>query len=132
MKKILKNEKLHLPFGMGKFQMDNYLVYFGKVKLRLKSQDAIVLPITGVSIVYDDSKAEEMGKRYAILRWMTENRQSHINTQRLVLGYLKSVMQQRLDEKYGYFETQEELDAYNKRFLAGEVPCFPWERVVEI
>lgn len=120
MRKILKNEKLHLPFGMGKFQMDNYLVYFGKVKLRLKSHDAIVLPITGVSIVYDDSKAEEMGKRYAILRWMTNDVQSHINTQRLVMGYLKSVMQQRLDEKYGFFETQEELDAFDKQLSAWE------------
>lgn len=120
MRKILKNEKLHLPFGMGKFQMDNYLVYFGKVKLRLKSHDAIVLPITGVNIVYDDSKAEELGKRYAILRWISNDVQAHINTMRLVMGYLKSVMQQRLDEKYGFFETQEELDAFDKQLSAWE------------
>ena len=120
MRKIFKNEKLHLPFGMGKFQMDNYLVYFGKVKLRLQSPEAVVLPITGVSVVYDDSKAEELGKRYAILRWITNDVQSHINTQRLVFAYLKSVMQQRLDEKYGFFETQEELDAFDKQLSAWE------------
>lgn len=120
MRKILKNEKLHLPFGMGKFQMDNYLVYFGKVKLRLRSPEAIVLPIKGVSVVYDDSKAEEMGKRYAILRWITNDVQSHTDTIRLVFAYLKSVMQMRLDEKYGFFETQEELDAFDKQLSAWE------------
>ena len=120
MRKILKGEKLHIPFGMGKFQLDSYLVYFGKIKLRLRTVDAIVLPISGVQITYDDSKAYELGKRYAILRWMTNDAQSHVNTQRLVFGYLKSVMQQRLDDKYGFFETQEELDAFDKQLSAWE------------
>lgn len=115
MRKILKGEKLHIPFGMGKFQLDSYLVYFGKIKLRLRTVDAIVLPISGVQITYDDSKAYELGKRYAILRWMTNDAQSHVNTQRLVFGYLKSVMQQRLDDKYGFFETQEEMDAFDRQ-----------------
>ena len=120
MRKILKGEKLHIPFGMGKFQLDSYLVYFGKIKLRLRTVDAVVLPISGVQITYDDSKAYELGKRYAILRWMTNDAQSHVNTQRLVFGYLKSVMQQRLDDKYGFFETQEELDAFDKQLSAWE------------
>lgn len=115
MRKILKGEKLHIPFGMGKFQLDSYLVYFGKIKLRLRTVDAVVLPISGVQITYDDSKAYELGKRYAILRWMTNDAQSHVNTQRLVFGYLKSVMQQRLDDKYGFFETQEEMDAFDRQ-----------------
>lgn len=120
MRKILKGETLLLPFGMGKFQMDNYLVYYGKIKLRLRSTDAIVLPINGVHIAYDDRKADEFGKRYAILRWMTNDATAHANTQRLVFGYLKSVMQQRLDDKYGFFETQEELDAFDKQLSAWE------------
>lgn len=120
MRNILKGEKLHLPFGMGKFQMDNYLVFFGKIKLRLPSVETYVYPIHGVSITYDDSKVETHGKRYAILRWITNDRNAHVNTQRLVFGYLKSVMQRRLDDKYGFFESQEELDAFDAKLSAWE------------
>ena len=108
---------IQLKFGIKTLRIESWVLHYGKLRIRLRSTTDVFPPIEGISVSYTEGPKSQ---RYALIRWITSDIQSHTKIIGRIHAEIKAILMKRLDDKYGFHETTEELDAFDRQLSAWE------------
>jgi len=100
-----------LPYGISSVNIETFKLFYAKIRVRV-DKDTLMPPFANAQV----RTADAGGWYYVHIRWITSDTNVHsANIQELNM-FLKSVMQRRLDIKYGFATPAEESSAMDHWF----------------
>ena len=113
----MKTPPLQLSFGIKTLRLECWELYYGKLRIKLRNYSDVFPTVQGISVSYTMGKNDT---RYALIRWVTSDFTEHRRIVDSIHAEFKSIMMKRLDDKYGFAATTEEMDAFDKQLSAWE------------
>lgn len=100
-----------LPYGISSVNIETFKLFYAKIRVRV-DKDTLMPPFANAQV----RTADAGGWYYVHIRWITSDTNVHTANIRELNMFLKSVMQRRLDIKYGFATPAEESSAMDHWF----------------
>jgi len=100
-----------LPYGISSVNIETFKLFYAKIRVRV-DKDTLMPPFANAQV----RTADAGGWYYVHIRWITSDTNVHSANIRELNMFLKSVMQRRLDIKYGFATPAEESSAMDHWF----------------
>lgn len=102
---------MKLPYGISSVNIETFKLFYGKIRVRV-DKDTLMPPFANAQV----RTADAGGWYYVHIRWITSDTSVHQANVKELNMFLKSVMQRRLDIKYGFATPEEESSAMDEWF----------------
>lgn len=102
---------IRLPYGISSVNIETFKLFYAKIRVRV-DKDTLMPPFANAQV----RTADAGGWYYVHIRWITSDINVHSNNVNELHMFLKSVMQKRLDSKYGFATPAEESSAMDHWF----------------
>lgn len=102
---------IRLPYGISSVNIETFKLFYAKIRVRV-DKDTLMPPFANAQV----RTADAGGWYYVHIRWITSDINVHSGNVNELHMFLKSVMQKRLDSKYGFATPAEESSAMDHWF----------------
>lgn len=102
---------IKLPYGISSVNIETFKLFYAKIRVRV-DKDTLMPPFANAQV----RTADAGGWYYVHIRWITSDAFVHYENIKELNMFLKSVMQRRLDIKYGFATPAEESSAMDHWF----------------
>ena len=107
----MDNKVITLPYGISSVNIETFKLFYAKIRVRV-DKDTLMPPFANAQV-----RTADAGQWYYVhIRWITSDTNVHSANIRELNMFLKSVMQRRLDIKYGFATPAEESSAMDHWF----------------